>query len=104
MTKKFIASYKESRGFFKDACCHVLVDTGNFVCLEYFSKDYKKIYIQFFTKLSYQESFTVYPILPNGARYEMNGASICAEELMEDGIVFDATKDNFCASLTLEKL
>jgi hypothetical protein len=104
MTKKFIASYKESRGFFKDARCHVLVDTGNFVCLEYFSKDYKKIYIQFFTKLSYQESFTVYPILPNGARYEMNGASISSEELMEDGIVFDATKDNFCASLTLEKL
>ena len=31
MTKAFIKSYKKNRGFFKDAACHVLVDTGNFV-------------------------------------------------------------------------
>lgn len=104
MTKAFIKSYKENRGFFKDAACHVLVDTGNFVCLEYFDKDYDKVYIQFFTKLSYQEKFTVYPKLPSGASYKIGEATLSAEELMEDGIVFDATKDNFCSVASLEKI
>ncbi len=104
MTRKFIKSYKENRDYFKDASCHVLVDTGNFVCLEYFNKNYDKVYIQFFTKLSYQETFTVFPKLRGGASYKINGSIISAEELMEDGIVFDATKDNFCSVEILEKI
>ena len=104
MTEKFIKTFKEKRAFFKDACCHLLVDTDNFSVLEYFSRGYEKIYIQFFTKLSYQESFTVYPKLEVGAKYRFNNEVLSAEELMEDGIVFDATKNNFCSVAVLEKL
>ena len=62
------------------------------------------MYIQFFTKLSYQEKFTVYPVLQSGASYKIGEAIVSAEELMEDGIVFDATKDNFCSVASLEKI
>ena len=104
MTRDFIESFKENRAFFKDASCHVLVDTGNFVCFEYFDKNYDKIYIQFFTKLSYQEKFTVYPKLPSGASYKIGEATVPAENLIEDGIVFDATKDNYASVAILKKI
>ena len=104
MTRDFIKSFKANRSFFKNAFCHILVDTGNFVCFEYFDKNYDKVYIQFFTKLSYQETFTVYPKLPTNESYKINGEIISSEELNNDGIVFDATKDNYCATLILEKV
>jgi hypothetical protein len=104
MTRDFIKSFKANRSFFKNAFCHILVDTGNFVCFEYFDKNYDKVYIQFFTKLSYQETFTVYPKLPTNESYKINGEIISSEELNNDGIVFDAIKDNYCATLILEKV
>jgi hypothetical protein len=104
MTRKFIKSYKENRDYFAKAYCHVLIDTGNFVCLEYFDENYDKVYIQFFTKLSYQETFTVYPKLPSNEKYNVNGKTFSSDELINDGMVFDATKDNFCSVTILEKI
>ena len=104
MTRDFIKSYKESRDYFKDAALHILTDTDNLVVLEYYNKDYEEVVIHFFTKLSYQETLTVYPKLPEGVSYRLGEETITSRELMDDGIVLSARADNHCTTVTLKRV
>ena len=101
--KQFLDEYKAQRDFYKKAELRVLHDRPNLLVLQYSDPEAEQIVVQVFTKVTYQNQVTVYPVLPDGGKYRANDDCFCAKELKEEGILFDDLKDNSCQTLILKK-
>ena len=102
-TKAFFDDYKKTREYFISANIKVLCNTENLVVYEYFDENYKNIIIKFFTKLSYQEQLTVFPIVDVNADYVLADKVISGIIIAEDGITFNDLKDFHCIQMKLNK-
>lgn len=74
--KAYISEFKNERDFWKNAVCHILVDTKTMLVLEFRNVDFSKIEIVVFTGKSKQDNICIYPVLDKDAQYEMDGKAI----------------------------
>lgn len=102
-TKEFSSEYLKNSEFWKNAKAHILCDTDNQVVIEYADKDYDTVVLHYFTKLVWQEEFTVFPVLDNSAEYILDGQKVSAKTLAVDGYVFDKLTDYSAKTLILKK-
>ena len=74
--KAYIADFKKDRDFWKNAVCHIIVDTKTMLVLEFRNADFSKIEIVAFSGKSKQDNICVYPVIDKDAEYEMDGKLI----------------------------
>lgn len=101
--RRLIAEYKQEREFYAQASARLLVDTDDVIVIEYADEKLERIEIQFFTKLIYMDSLTVYPAVNENIVYEYNNTRIIGKEIKEKGICFSDLKDNCCQRIKLIK-
>ena len=102
--KAFLAQYKQDRAFYANATMRVLCDVGNITVLEYADANFDRVVVHAFTKLTYQSSLTVYPVVDLTAKYVANdGSTLCGKEIAEDGFTFSGLKDNDSKTFVLTK-
>lgn len=102
--KAFLSAYKQKRDFYAKAALRVLVDVKNVTALEYANEDLSEVELHLFTKLIYQDSITLYPVLDPTKTYLYNGVEVLGKELIEDGITISALKDNDARVITLKSI
>lgn len=101
--KAFIARFKEQRGFWQQAVCHILTDTETMLVLEFRDPDFSNIELVVFAKKAMQSNLCVYPVLDSGAGYRLQGKVRSAGDILKNGIDF-AIHENYSAQfLTLTK-
>ncbi|MBR2375111.1 MAG: alpha-galactosidase [Clostridia bacterium] len=101
--KAYIEQYKRDRAFYAQATARVLVDANDISVFEYADSGLEKCVLQFFTKLVYTDKLTVYPAVADG-EYLCDGKVRTADEIRENGVVFDDLKDNSCIVKVLQKV
>ncbi|MBQ8374243.1 MAG: alpha-galactosidase [Clostridia bacterium] len=103
--KKFIASYKTEREFFKNACMYILTDADDLLAIQYSDEKHEKNVLQIFTKNIYQTQYTAYPILDRSKTYTVDGNSpMPADRLLDQGIQLETLKDYDCITVQLDAL
>lgn len=102
--KEFIKTYKNEREFYIKATTRILVDSEDVIVLEYADRDFQRVDLQFFSKVIYMDSLTVYPMLDECSRYNYAGKLFLGKEIKEKGITFSLLKDNSCQMITLKKV
>lgn len=101
--KNLIADYKRDREFYINASARLLVDSDDVIVIEYADEKFERIEIQFFTKLIYMDSLTVYPAVNEDVVYDFGNKQISGKEIKERGISFENLKDNSCQQIKLIK-
>ena len=99
---ELIRSHKEERDFWQDSECRILSDTESLTVLQYNDRNFEKIKIFTFSKLSIQNSLTVYPVT-DGSDYILDGALLSAQEISREGIEVNIDRRFHANSLTLIK-
>lgn len=84
--KKLISDYKKDREFYKNAVMRILYDGNGITVLQYSDCDNKRVIIQAFTEIIYQDRFTVFPVLDASKNYVIEGKEFTGEQLLKDGI------------------
>lgn len=104
--REFIRQYKIDRDFFINAKANVICDTDNFIGIQYSDEENNTIKIHLFTRIIYQSTVTVFPIVSENNDYLVNGKMISGKELNENGITItlDVLKDNDCMLLEVLKV
>ena len=102
--KALIAQYKQDREFYRTAIAHVLIDSDDITAIEYADPAYDKCVIQFFTKITYTNMLTVYPVLDATAQYRLDDTVKSGKQWMEDGIFQEKFFCNDCRTFTLERV
>lgn len=87
--KDFIVKFKKNREFYKNAVCHILVDTKSMLVLEYRNSDFSQIELVVFTHKMMQNHITIYPAVDENASYKMGDSEFSGEELTNCGIDVD---------------
>ena len=101
--KNAIAEYKNEREFWRNAVCRIIADSDSVYSFEYSSPDFDEIKILTFSEKRNISSIIVYPVLDFDAEYEINGKTVSAADIKENGIDIEIA-DNFeCAKLELKK-
>lgn len=103
---EFIRQYKIDRDFFINAKANVICDTDCFIGIQYSDEDNKQIKIHLFSKIIYQSTVTIFPIVSENYIYRVNGKSISGKDLKENGITLplDIFKDNDCIFIEVERI
>ncbi len=102
--KEFISNYLADFDFWRNASASILCDTDNQTVIEYADKNHDNVIIHYFTKLVWQEEFTVFPVLDENADYLLNGEKFSGKELALNGYVFDKLTDYTAKTLSLKKI
>jgi hypothetical protein len=102
--KEFFNEYNSDIEFWKNANAKILCDTLNQTVIEYADKNYDKVVIHYFTKLVWQEEFTVFPVLDETADYMVGEEKVKGYEIARDGYVFDKLTDYTAKTLILTKV
>ena len=84
--RKTVESFKRDRDFWKDAVSRVLVDTPQFLAIQYTKLDAGSLRITVFNWSHRQKSLHLYPICDRNMVYTMNGTAISGEALLRDGV------------------
>ena len=84
--KAHIAQFKQNRGFWLDAECHILCDTPTMLVLQFCDADYRNLKIFVYAKNPNQTQLTFYPVINEGIYVDGDGNQYTAEALQEDGI------------------
>ena len=91
---EYFAEYKSQSEFWKNAECHLLVDTDSMLVMQFNDKEYSELEILVFAKHVYQTAVTVYPVCSDNANYSDGENTYSAKELIDNG--FEAEiKDHF---------
>ena len=96
--KAYISEFKNERDFWKNAVCHILVDTKTMLVLEFRNADFSKIEIVAFSGKSKQDNICVYPVLDKDTEYEMDGKVIS-----ENGIDIPITMPHTARIIRIKK-
>lgn len=91
--KEFIAAYKKDREFYQNAVVRILHDTDRILVLQYSDTARTRNILQVFQKHIFQHQLTIYPDLPQNARYSVNDQTLTGVQLAEDGIVLRLPDD-----------
>ncbi len=99
---ELIRFHKAERDFWQNSECRILSDTESLTVLQYNDRDFDKIKIFTFSKLSIQNSLTVYPVT-DGSDYMLCGDLISAKDISCEGIEIAIDRRFHANSLTLVK-
>lgn len=112
--KAVIDEHKLTRDFYINASAKILVDSNEIIAIEYFDKNFDKLIIQVFSKVTYTYDLTVYPTVDENAEYVVNGQIVNGKSLKRDGLYISADKyedifqgallDNDCITFVLNKV
>lgn len=97
-----ISAHKEDREFWQNSECRILCDTDSLTVLQYNDPHFEKIKIFTYSKLSVQNSLTVYPVTAE-SDYELDGKLLSAEDIVSEGIEIPISGRFTANSLTLSK-
>ena len=101
--KEIIAKYKTDREFYRTANARILIDSDSIIAIEYADKKFEKIIIQVFTKCTYANDITVYPVLDKTAKYVMCNNVIDGDILDSEGIFVNELVNNSCRVIEINK-
>lgn len=102
--RALIAQYKQDREFYRTALAHILIDSDDITAIEYADPEYQRCVIQFFTKITYTNMLTVYPVLDPKSRYQLEDRVMTGAQWMEEGIFLAKFFCNDCITLELKKV
>ncbi len=99
---EFFEKYKAENDFWRNAECHLLVDTESMLIMQFNTPEFDELKIFVFARHINQTSVTIYPVT-NGSDYTDGDITYTAKTLNESG--FEAKiPDHFsCSSFTLKK-
>lgn len=97
-----ISEHKADRLFWQRSECRILCDTDSLTVLQFNDPDFEKIKIFSFSTLPIQNLATVYPV-SDGGDYELDGKTLSASALGNEGIELDVSRRFGANSLTLCK-
>lgn len=89
LLKENFNEFKQDRNFWANSECHILCDTQSVLVLQFNDKEFNEIKLFSFHKDAAQSQVTVYPVLDNNASYTLNGKTLTADEIDENGIDLD---------------
>ena len=84
--KEKFEEFKRDREFWAKSECHILCDTDTMLVLQFNDIDYNEIKIFSYAKYAIQNDITVYPALDENASYTVDGKTLTAAEIDENGI------------------
>lgn len=103
--KQHIAEVKRDRDFHATATARVLVDEPDIIALQYADSALDRCVVQLFTKVTYADQLTVYPVVSREATYRcpQDETVYRGDELLNNGLRFDNLKNNGCRIVELVK-
>lgn len=84
--KALVEEIKANRPFWDQAECRVLIDSPTVLALEFCDKNFARAEVLIYTFRLTQRCVTVFPVLDPSGNYSMNGETVKAEVLKEDGL------------------
>ena len=103
----FIESYKAERDFWATSECRILCDTPTMTVLQFNDADFRQVKVYMYTEHPNQEHVTIYPVLPEGAKYVLRhgdeSTARTAADLRENGVTLLANYQRISDKFTLTR-